>query len=71
MFTMTNVSSKAVALKLFTGIEKFEVMAVPFFIFAGDLMGRGGVSQRLVRWVMAMLGGIIGFWFGSRNWNKK
>mgnify|MGYP003704895939 CR=1 FL=1 len=45
---------------LYSSIDKFALLAVPFFIFAGDLMGRGGVSQRLVRWVMAMLGGMRG-----------
>ncbi|MBU3709995.1 MAG: TRAP transporter large permease subunit, partial [Burkholderiaceae bacterium] len=34
LFTMTEVPVQAVALKLFTGIEKFEIMAIPFFILA-------------------------------------
>lgn len=45
---------------MFSSIDKFALLAVPFFIFAGDLMGRGGVSQRLVRWVMSMLGSMRG-----------
>jgi C4-dicarboxylate transporter DctM subunit len=45
---------------MYSSIDKFALLAVPFFIFAGDLMGRGGVSQRLVRWVMSMLGGMRG-----------
>ena len=40
LFTMTSVPIESVALMLFTGIEKFEIMAIPFFIFAGDLMVR-------------------------------
>ena len=36
LFTMTDVPVQAVALKLFTGIEKFEIMAIPFFILAGN-----------------------------------
>src|SRR5262245_14065937 len=35
LFTLTDVPIHAVALKLFTGIERFEIMAVPFFILAG------------------------------------
>ena len=35
LFTMTDVPLESVALKLFTGIEKFEIMAIPFFILAG------------------------------------
>ena len=45
---------------MYSSIDKFALLAVPFFIFAGDLMGRGGVSRRLVRWVIAMLGGMRG-----------
>jgi C4-dicarboxylate transporter DctM subunit len=45
---------------MFSSIDKFALLAVPFFIFAGDLMGRGGVSRRLVRWVMSMMGSMRG-----------
>jgi C4-dicarboxylate transporter DctM subunit len=45
---------------MFSSIDKFALLAVPFFIFAGDLMGRGGVSRRLVRWVLSMMGGMRG-----------
>ncbi len=38
LFTMTDVPISSVALKLFTGIEKFEIMAIPFFILAGNVM---------------------------------
>ncbi len=33
---------------------------MPFFIFAGDLMSRGGISTRLLRWVSSMIGGFRG-----------
>ena len=56
MFTMTNVSSKAVALKLFTGIEKFEVMAVPFFILAGNFLTHGGVARRMINFATSLVG---------------
>ena len=45
---------------MFSSIDKYALLAVPFFIFAGDLMGRGGVSKRLVRWVTSMIGGVRG-----------
>jgi hypothetical protein len=35
---MTTVPIESVALKLFTGIEKFEIMAIPFFILAGNFL---------------------------------
>jgi C4-dicarboxylate transporter DctM subunit len=37
-----------VALKLFTGIEKFEIMAIPFFILAGNFLTHGGVAKRMI-----------------------
>lgn len=45
---------------MFSSIDKYALLAVPFFLFAGDLMGRGGVSRRLVRWVTSMIGGVRG-----------
>jgi C4-dicarboxylate transporter DctM subunit len=45
---------------MFGSIDSFTLLAVPFFIFAGELMGRGGIAVRLVNWVMQMFGGIRG-----------
>ena len=41
MFTMTTVPIVTVSLKLFTGIEKFEIMSIPFFILAGNFLTTG------------------------------
>ena len=41
---------------LFDALNKFPLIAVPFFIFTGDLMSRGGLSARLMRWVASMFG---------------
>jgi C4-dicarboxylate transporter DctM subunit len=45
---------------MFGSIDKFSLLAVPFFIFAGELMSQGGVSERLIRWVQSILGGVRG-----------
>ncbi|MCX2696480.1 TRAP transporter large permease [Ochrobactrum chromiisoli] len=42
------VSGSYVPQGLVTSIDSFPLMAVPFFILAGDLMGQGGLSQRLI-----------------------
>ena len=42
------VSSSYIAQGLVTSIDSFPLMAVPFFILAGDLMGHGGLSKRLL-----------------------
>ena len=49
LFTMTTVPIESVALKLFTGIEKFEIMAIPFFILAGNFLTHGGVARRMIK----------------------
>lgn len=45
---------------MFGSIDKFALMAVPFFIFAGELMGRGGMSRRIIDWVLSIVGGLRG-----------
>jgi C4-dicarboxylate transporter, DctM subunit len=61
LFTLTQVPVEAVALKLFTGIEKFEIMAIPFFILAGNFLTHGGVARRMIRFATSM----IGHWSGG------
>ncbi|MFJ9450521.1 TRAP transporter large permease [Herbaspirillum sp. NPDC101397] len=61
LFTMTDVPIQSVALKLFTGIEKFEIMAIPFFILAGNFLTHGGVARRMINFATAM----VGHWHGG------
>src|SRR5207248_1647781 len=56
LFFMTSVPIQSVALKLFTGIEKFEIMAVPFFILAGNFLTHGGVARRMINFATSMVG---------------
>jgi C4-dicarboxylate transporter DctM subunit len=60
LFTMTDVPLESVALKLFTGIEKFEIMAIPFFILAGNFLTHGGVARRMIRFATALVGHLHG-----------
>jgi len=64
LFTMTQVPLESVALKLFTGIEKFEIMAIPFFILAGNFLTHGGVARRMINFATAM----VGHWYGGLAW---
>lgn len=61
LFTMTTVPIQAVALKLFTGIENFEIMAIPFFILAGNFLTHGGVARRMI----AFASSLVGHWAGG------
>ena len=54
--TMTQVPLDAVALKLFTGIEKWEIMAIPFFILAGNFLTHGGVARRMINFATSLVG---------------
>lgn len=60
LLLFSDVPATAVHQVMFSSIDKYALLAVPFFIFAGDLMGRGGVSERLLRWVSSMIGGVRG-----------
>jgi len=61
MYTMTQVPIEAVALKLFSGIDSFEIMAIPFFILAGNFLTHGGVARRMIRFATSL----IGHWHGG------
>jgi C4-dicarboxylate transporter DctM subunit len=60
VFTMTQVPIESVALKLFTGIEKFEIMAIPFFILAGNFLTYGGVAKRMIDFAVSVIGHLHG-----------
>lgn len=46
--------------QLNSGMNAFAMMAIPFFIFAGDLMIRGGIAERLVNFAASMVGHLRG-----------
>ena len=48
------------AQRIFTGIDSFPLMAVPFFVLAGELMNRGGTTRRLIDFANALVGRIPG-----------
>src|SRR5664279_3957379 len=61
LFTLTTLPIEAVSMKLFTGIESFEIMAIPFFILAGNFLTHGGVARRMINFATS----IIGHWHGG------
>ncbi|WP_104491042.1 TRAP transporter large permease [Paracoccus denitrificans] len=61
LFGFTSIPMDSIALKLFTGIEKFEIMAIPFFILAGNFLTHGGVARRMIRFATSM----VGHWYGG------
>jgi len=61
LFVLTNVPIEAVSMKLFTGLESFEIMAIPFFILAGNFLSHGGVARRMIDFAVSL----IGHWHGG------
>lgn len=49
-----------VAQRMFTAVDSFPFMAIPFFMLAGGIMGKGGISKRLIHLASALIGGLRG-----------
>ena len=56
----TDLPINLIAQKAFTSLDSFPLLAIPFFILAGLLMGKGGISRRLLDLATAMVGWITG-----------
>ena len=56
LFTMTQVPIESVGLKLFSGLDNFQIMAIPFFILAGTFLTRGGVARRMIDFAVSLVG---------------
>ena len=56
----TDVSLMVVAQQISSGSDSIVMLALPFFLLAGELMNAGGITQRLVRFAMALIGNIKG-----------
>src|SRR6201984_320899 len=61
LFILSSVDPKMVGLKLFPSIDRFEIMAIPFFILAGNFLTAGGVARRMIDFATSM----IGHWYGG------
>ena len=46
--------------KLIEGADSYPLLAIPFFIFAGELMNKGGMSRRIVDFALAIIGHVRG-----------
>jgi tripartite ATP-independent transporter DctM subunit len=60
MFQLDIVDSQIIAQNLINGTTSFTLMAVPFFLLAGEVMNAGGLSTRIVRVAMALVGHLRG-----------
>jgi tripartite ATP-independent transporter DctM subunit len=60
MVWLGNFDSQIVAQNMIIGADNFQLLAVPFFLLAGELMNVGGLSKRIVNFALACLGHIHG-----------
>jgi tripartite ATP-independent transporter DctM subunit len=60
MFYLDIFDSTIIAQNLVNGADNFPLMAIPFFILAGELMNAGGISKRIIDFAMAFVGHIRG-----------
>ncbi|MCY7297204.1 TRAP transporter large permease [Alteromonas sp. a30] len=49
-----------IAQRMASGLNSFALLAIPFFVMSGLLMGRGGIARRLIECAMALLGALPG-----------
>ncbi len=54
----SNLPATQLHTALVGAVDKFALLAIPFFVFAGEIMSRGGISRRLIDWVSALIGGM-------------
>lgn len=60
MYFTSPVPLTMIAQNAFTGIDSFPLLAIPFFMLAGSLMGHGGISRRIVEFAESLVGFMIG-----------
>jgi C4-dicarboxylate transporter DctM subunit len=60
LFTLTTMPVEIVSQRLFTGLDQFAIMAIPFFILAGNFLTHGGVAKRMIRFANALVGHLSG-----------
>ena len=59
-FVFMDIAPVVAFQRIATGVNVFALMAIPFFVFAGDLMQQAGIAERLVRVADAAMGRMRG-----------
>ncbi len=57
---IADVPTEAVQTYMFGSLDNFPLLAVPFFVLAGEIMAQGGIARRVVAFVMSIVGGVRG-----------
>ena len=62
--------AQIIAQNVINGADSFPLMAVPFFMLAGEIMNTGGLSKRIVDVALALVGHVRAAWATSRCWRR-
>jgi C4-dicarboxylate transporter, DctM subunit len=57
---LADVPMDTIQTYMFGSLDNFPLLAVPFFVLAGEIMAQGGIARRVIAWVMSMIGGVRG-----------
>ncbi len=60
VLTVTPTAHEVIQTTMFGGLDNFPLLAVPFFVLAGEIMAQGGIARRIIAMVMAIVGGVRG-----------
>jgi C4-dicarboxylate transporter DctM subunit len=60
VLTVTDIPTDAIQTYMFGSLDNFPLLAVPFFVLAGEIMAQGGIARRIIAMVMAIVGGVRG-----------
>jgi C4-dicarboxylate transporter DctM subunit len=60
VLTVSDVPTEVIQTYMFGSLDNFPLLAVPFFVLAGEIMAQGGIARRIIAMVMAMVGGVRG-----------
>jgi TRAP-type transport system large permease protein len=60
MMVLGNVNAQILAQRLIDGADSFPLLAIPFFLLAGELMNAGGLSKRIVALALSLFGHLRG-----------
>ncbi|SDE81377.1 TRAP transporter large permease [Sporomusa acidovorans] len=60
MVLVGNYPLQVVLQRMFAAVDSFPLMAIPFFMLAGSLMEKGGITSRIIGFALSLVGGIRG-----------
>lgn len=60
MYFVADYPMQVVVQRMFAGVDSFPLMAIPFFMLAGSLMEKGGITRRIIRFALSLVGSLKG-----------